>query len=171
MSDSAPQPPSPTLLIGGIGGCLVALGAMILCVAAVPVVGIMAAIAIPNFVMMQQKAKRAELPMNVEGIRIAELSYYAAFDKYIPCGVEKGEARLQVGPAFRDPRGDPAFDCLNTSLGWTPSGPVRGAYWVTVEGDEFEVHGIADIDGDGAVSHYVATRDEPAMMVSFTNEY
>lgn len=167
MYDSVPEPPR----VGLIVGCSLAMVFVFVCVAAVPTVGMLAAIAIPNFISMQQKAKRTELPMNVEGIRTAELAYFAAFDTYVACGVDMGEARLQVGPAFRDPLGDSAFDCLNTSLGWVPSGPVRGAYWVTRIGDDFEVHGIADIDGDGACSHYVATRDAPAMMVSLPSDY
>ena len=46
--------------------------------------GILAAIAIPNFVSMQYKAKRSEIPMNLKAIKVAEVSYEMAYDVYIP---------------------------------------------------------------------------------------
>ena len=49
----------------------------------VAIIGILAAIAIPNFVDMQYRAKRAEVPGNVDGIKTAQIAYDAAFDKYI----------------------------------------------------------------------------------------
>ena len=49
----------------------------------VAIIGILAAIAIPNFVAMQYRAKRSEVPSNVDGIKTAELAYDAAFDTYI----------------------------------------------------------------------------------------
>ena len=48
----------------------------------VAIIGILAAIAIPNFVAMQYRAKRSEVPSNVDGIKTAELAYDAAFDTY-----------------------------------------------------------------------------------------
>jgi len=44
----------------------------------VAIIGILAAIAIPNFVEMQLKAKRAELPGTVDGIKASQLGYDAA---------------------------------------------------------------------------------------------
>ena len=49
----------------------------------VAIIGILAAIAIPNFVAMQYRAKRAEVPSNVDGIKTAELAYDAAFDTFV----------------------------------------------------------------------------------------
>ena len=42
----------------------------------VAIIGILAAIAIPNFLAMQLRAKRAELPSNLDGIRTAEKAYH-----------------------------------------------------------------------------------------------
>ena len=47
----------------------------------VAIIGILAAIAIPNFVDMQYRAKRAEVPSNVDGIKTAQIAYDAAFDR------------------------------------------------------------------------------------------
>lgn len=166
MTDSAPQPPS----VGLIVGCSLSVFFVLVCVTGVPVVGMLAAIAIPNFVSMQMKAKRAEVPTNVDGIRIAELAYHAAFDEYAACGDEQ-TAALQVGKTQRSTAGDETFSCLAKTLGWSPDGLVRGAYWVVVTDGDFEVNGIADVDGDGVYAHYRATKDQSATMVSYPNDY
>jgi type IV pilus assembly protein PilA len=128
----------------------------------VPVIGIVAAIAIPNFVAYQLKAKRAEVPANVSGIRIAELAYQAAFDKLVPAGSREEALASLTGKQQHAWAGGPAWDTLD----WRPSGPIRGAYWVEVDGDTFTVHGICDVDADGTVAEYVATADESPTLVS-----
>ena len=49
----------------------------------VAIIGILAAVAIPNFVEMQYRAKRAELPVNVSAIQTAEIGYDAINDGYV----------------------------------------------------------------------------------------
>jgi len=48
----------------------------------VAIIGILAAIAIPNFVSMQYRAKRGEVAPRVQGIQSAELAYDAAYDAW-----------------------------------------------------------------------------------------
>ena len=131
----------------------------------VAIIGILAAIAIPNFVAMQYRAKRAEVPANVDGVKTAELAYDAAFDQFIE------EASFQPdsdpGKAPR-PWGDSAFD----TLGWGPDGEVRGSYKITtVSTTDFLVQGIADIDGDGTQSTYTCTKSVNAAMKSGNDTY
>lgn len=38
-------------------------------------------------------------------------------------------------------------------------------------GDDFEVHGMIDIDADGEPAHYVATREDSARMLTPTSAY
>jgi type IV pilus assembly protein PilA len=140
---------------------IIVLLLVLICGGAVPVVGILAAIAIPNFIDMQFRAKRAEVPPNVDGIKTAEIAYEAAFDEYVAAGPSPVDA-WQVG---RDPRvwtSDEGF----TALGWEPSGQVRGAYWVEVapDGTDFTVYGVCDVDGDGDLATYMATRSMSASM-------
>ena len=52
----------------------------------VAIIGILASIAIPNFVDMQYRAKRSELPMNVDGIKTAQLAYEASNDAFVQVG-------------------------------------------------------------------------------------
>ena len=43
-------------------------------------VGIAAAVAIPNFISMQYKSKRAEVLMNVRAIKTAQIAYMQDYD-------------------------------------------------------------------------------------------
>jgi type IV pilus assembly protein PilA len=117
----------------------------------VAIIGILAAIAIPNFVDMQYRAKRAELPSNVDGIKTAELAYEASFDAFVVetawqpnSSPNKQQRAWSTGSGF-------------DTLGWGPDGDVRGMYEVhTNTATSFHVSGQADVDGDGSNSYYFA---------------
>ena len=64
----------------------------------VAIIGILAAIAIPNFIAMQLKAKRSEVPGNVDGIKTAEISYDAAFDAYVTAAAHP----TSIGKSFQN---------------------------------------------------------------------
>ncbi len=51
----------------------------------VAIIGILAAIAIPNFVRFQLRAKSSEGKMNLAAIRTAEEGYFAEFGTYVAC--------------------------------------------------------------------------------------
>ncbi len=157
---SAPNSSKRNTLI--LIGCMVVGVGMFV---ALPVVGILAAVAIPNFVAMDLKSKRAEVPGNVDGLKTAELAYDAAFDGYQSVG-SATEGRYLLG---REPHSFLDQDTADfDKIGWQPDGMVRGIYWVVVTdgGRDFEVHGICDVDGDGQYAEYVATRETNATMVS-----
>ncbi|HCH61199.1 MAG TPA: dolichyl-phosphate-mannose--protein mannosyltransferase, partial [Deltaproteobacteria bacterium] len=82
----------------------------------VAIIGILAAIAIPNFVRMQYRAKRSELPSNVDGIKTAQLAYDAAMDTYIQNASFHPDS--SPGKKQRDWNAGSAFD----TLGWGPDG-------------------------------------------------
>jgi hypothetical protein len=156
------QPPSlPTIPRA------VSIGAM---VTGIVLAVVLVLIAVPNFFAMSYRAKRAEVPPNVDGIKTAELAYDAAFDRF----VEQREfvPSAEVGKAQRPWREGTAFD----TLGWAPDGQVRGAYRVTTHGcggtevdcgrPDFNVTGIIDIDGDGEQATYTATRSMNTTMMT-----
>ena len=132
----------------------------------VAIIGILAAIAIPNFVAMQYRAKRAEVPSNVDGIKTAQLAYDAAFDTFIQqtsfhptSSPGKTQIDWTVGSSF-------------DTLGWAPDGKVRGAYKVvTTSSTDFTVTGIADVDGDGTQSSFTSTKSINAVMNSANDVY
>lgn len=126
----------------------------------VAIIGILAAIAIPNFVEMQYKAKRAEIPSNVKAIKEAQEIYNSEEDAYLvvaahPSSTSPGKKAVAWAS------GNAAFNALN----WKPDGQVRGVYSVTttvpsttVPGGDFEVTGKCDVDGDGDEAIYTATK-------------
>ena len=135
----------------------------------VAIIGILAAIAIPNFVGMQYRAKRAEVPSNVDGIKTAQLGYDAAMDAFVQQATF--HPRTPSGASAKAPAlwtSGSAFD----TLGWSPDGKVRGGYKVVSVGStDFTVTGIADVDGDGVTSTYTSTKSINAIMVSLNNVY
>lgn len=93
----------------------------------VAILGVLAAIAIPAFMDMQLKAKRAELPTNVTGIKVAQLTFDATNDGYAYAQWEPrtlaGDETDKVAVAWPSPNEGGWSD-----LGWVPDGPVRGSY-------------------------------------------
>ena len=137
----------------------------------VAIIGILAAIAIPNFVEMQYRAKRAEIPANVDGIKTSEMGYEAAFDTFISAAANPGS------PSGKAPTpwvANPAYQ----QLGWQPDGEVRGSYTVNLltgnsnsGSNDFRVIGTGDIDGDGVNSNYTATKSINTKQVSPNDTY
>ena len=120
----------------------------------VAIIGILAAIAIPNFVDMQYRAKRAEVPSNVDGIKTAELAYEASFDTFI--------ANSDFQPDSTPGKQQRNWSAGNFgTLGWAPDGKVRGSYKVDLNGStDFTVRGECDVDGDG--TNYATTATKTA---------
>ena len=132
----------------------------------VAIIGILAAIAIPNFVDMQYRAKRAEVPGNVDGIKTAQIAYDAAFDKYIE--VSDWKPSDEIAKTQRSWSTGTGFD----TLGWGPDGKVRGRYKVTSKSTtDFLVTGIADVDGDSVQSSFTATKSINAVMTTGNDTY
>lgn len=117
----------------------------------IAIIGILAAIAIPNYVNMQLKAKRSEVPTNVDGIRTAEIAYRVFYDAFAaaspkPATLAKEAQEWVVG--------SDGFSVI----GWAPAGAVRGSYEVQANGtSDLLVIGSCDVDGNGAVAQYSAT--------------
>ena len=132
----------------------------------VAIIGILAAIAIPNFVSMQYRAKRAEVPANVDGIKTAQLAYDAAFDEFIQQSAlypatTAGKKQVQWTTGSN-------FD----TLGWSPDGEVRGQYKVTTTSTtDFLVTGRSDVDGDSSFATYTSRKSVNAVMTTNNDVY
>ncbi len=90
---------------------------MIICA----IIAILVEIAIPNFIAMRYKARRAEIWANLDGIITAQLAYDATYDAFLEQTVFSPEGCPSTSRVF--PRGT-AFD----TLGFRPDGKVWGAY-------------------------------------------
>jgi type IV pilus assembly protein PilA len=114
----------------------------------VAIIGILAAIAIPNFLRFQLKAKSSEGKTNLAAIRTAEESYYSEFGVYVSSSASPALAGKNLKVVFFN------VDLANAGfdrLGWTPEGYVFFNYMVTTGalGSEYTATAQADIDNDG----------------------
>jgi type IV pilus assembly protein PilA len=114
----------------------------------VAIIGILAAIAIPNFLRFQLKSKSSEGKVNIAAIRTAEESYLAEFGNYVavttpnPATVP-GTAKIPfvLGGAF-------------DQLGWAPEGQVFFQYavnYASATPSAYTISAAADIDGNATI--------------------
>jgi type IV pilus assembly protein PilA len=128
----------------------------------VAIIGILAAIAIPNFLKYQLRAKFGELPTNVNGLFKAEESLrqserivpgttlsgqYYVFPAKIPNGCTTGSTSKQ---------GWDATDLTNSrNIDWVVEGSTYGCYMTDASGannTNLAIGASSDIDGDGVSS-------------------
>lgn len=110
----------------------------------VAIIGILAAIAIPNFVRFQLKAKTSEGKVNIAAIRTAEEAYFSEFGNYVNGAVSPASNGGTSKTSFNDVGG---FG----TIGWAPEGQVYFNYEVVVSASNtaYTADAGADIDGNG----------------------
>ncbi|HIM02270.1 MAG TPA: prepilin-type N-terminal cleavage/methylation domain-containing protein [Myxococcales bacterium] len=113
----------------------------------VAIIGILAAIAIPNFVRFQLKAKTSEGKVNLAAIRTAEEAYFSEFGSYVAAAASPGTNGSTAKVSFVD-SGTVAAGNFDT-IGWAPEGQVFFNYEVVVNGAAYVASAGADIDGNG----------------------
>ena len=129
----------------------------------VAIIGILAAIAIPNFLTMQLRAKRSEVPLNLTGISTAEKAYFHEFGEYIEAAKAPATG---PGKTKKLPLGITSTHGFG-KIGWNSDGAVYGAYQATVDnsGDPtFTLTGTCDVDGDGELATYDATENSKPLI-------
>ena len=114
----------------------------------VAIIGILAAIAIPNFLRFQLKAKSSEGKVNIAAIRTAEVAYQSEFATYVaaaasPSGVPTNKVD------FTDTDASTTGAGFNT-IGWSPEGKVYFSYATTIAANSYTVGAQANIDGTGS---------------------
>ncbi len=115
----------------------------------VAIIGILAAIAIPNFLRFQLKSKSSEGKVNIAAIRTAQESYLAEFGTYVQANQSPAVAGIGTSKiGFVDTGLAGAnFD----TLGWAPEGLVFFSYGVAYASatpDAYTISATANIDGD-----------------------
>jgi type IV pilus assembly protein PilA len=111
----------------------------------VAIIGILAAIAIPNFLRFQLKAKTSEGKTNIAAIRTAEQSYYSEFGTYVSAEGAPATVGQNLKTGFSE---TPAVGMDFNTLGWSPEGQVYFSYGVNVAVSGYTVSASADIDAD-----------------------
>jgi type IV pilus assembly protein PilA len=111
----------------------------------------LAAIAIPNFLRFQLKAKSSEGKTNLAAIRTAEESYYSEFGVYVsafPTPAAYGKNQKVVFDNSVTNTANKGYD----RLGWAPEGYVFFNYAIGSNlplRSQFTATAAADIDADG----------------------
>jgi len=119
----------------------------------VAIIGILAAIAIPNFLRFQLKAKSSEGKVNIAAIRTAETAYMSEFSTYVGATASPAAPLAGSKQAFVDAQVGVAGAGFNV-IGWAPEGQVYFSYGVAVtnaigtSSADFTVSATADIDAD-----------------------
>ncbi len=129
----------------------------------VAIIGILAAIAIPNFVKMQLRSKASEGRINLAGIRTAQGAYFADAGAYVAwssvpasSGTPPGTLKLQWpgGCSIPPTSGNPGY-CF---IGWAPEGDIYFNYAVAtngavpLSGAQYYAGAQSDLDGDGLIN-------------------
>ncbi|HXK25851.1 MAG TPA: prepilin-type N-terminal cleavage/methylation domain-containing protein [Myxococcota bacterium] len=146
----------------------------------VAIIGILAAIAIPNFIKFQLRSKAGEGKVNLAAIRTAEESYFAEAGTYMdwvatPTAPAPGQKTPFFGTSYP---GCPAAGTAWTAgsagmcwIGWQPEGDVFYSYEVfggalgatvavdptatpPVTANEFYAGAVADIDADAVLNSW-----------------
>ena len=114
----------------------------------VAIIGILAAIAIPNFRNYQMKAKSAEARTNLAAIRTSQEAYRADSDTFLVCAITPAAPAVAgAKQAWVAPVG--GF----TTIGYAPSGTVYYQYSVAAVAaiaTDFIATAVADLDANGA---------------------
>ena len=133
----------------------------------VAIIGILAAIAVPNFVAMQYRSKRAEAPSNVDGIKVAQAAYEASQDAYISAALaprttaalDKTAAAWVATSGF-------------TTLSWGPDGAVRCNYQSAPNTTtDFTITSNCDVDNDATLATFTASKSANTTMASSNDVY
>lgn len=120
----------------------------------VAIIGILAAIAIPNFMKFQLRAKSSEGKTNIASIRVAEEGYSAEHGKYVLC--PESPAGLNTPPTQKQNFADVGVTADGEGfrvIGWAPEGSVYFTYAVNYSSavpSEYYISAHANIDGDAA---------------------
>ncbi len=134
----------------------------------VAIIGILAAIAIPNFVKFQLRSKAGEGKLNLAGIRTAENAYAGEYGTYVTIDNEPGtglsgnkRAWANCPATLTDVMTDPGY----CSIGYFPEGPTYFNYEVVANVDmsaltatnsasQYIAVANSDIDGDGTTNDW-----------------
>ena len=128
----------------------------------IAIIGILAAIAIPNFLLYQLRAKTAEAKTNIGYIKTCEEVYKSENNVYLACAVSTSggnTAATTAGQkgAFAIPVAGAGFD----TIGWIPSGHVYYCYQVAVDADasDMAIDTGGDLDNEGGAAFFTINSD------------
>ena len=133
----------------------------------VAIIGILSAIAIPNFISFRLKAKTSEAKSNLGAIRSCQETYKTETELYRDCTASPraSTAVNELKIAWVDNGG-------YAEIGFDPKGDVWYAYAVSgSSATAFTATATGDLNGNGTVASYTISAAGGAVNSSSTTEY
>ena len=124
----------------------------------VAIIGVLAAIALPNFHKFQLRSKVAEAKANLAAIRTAQEGYFSEFDTYLATSTPVPPNVPGTTKSSWVTSGASGFD----RIGFAPEGAVYFQYLVSAGNsaggvgalDRFTAEAASDLDADGIVNFW-----------------
>ncbi len=126
----------------------------------VAIIGILAAIAIPNFLQYQAKAKQSEAKRNLVAIHTGEIAYFAEHNNYI-------DDFNAIGFSVTGSSQRYYYELGNASSGTLPPGCTASTL-DNISTGGFKAAAVGNIDGDATCD--VWTIDDQKNLVNVTND-
>lgn len=148
---------------GKLTGSGLAIASIVISALAVPIGGVVAGIAIPNFVRYSLRAKTTEAKQNLDAIRAAQEAAREKYGRYLRADpslmVPSSEPQpFEVEPCDAECTPDNSASCASFAcLGFEPDGPTYFSYACEVdeEGANFTCAALGDLDGNQDFSLFV----------------
>lgn len=126
-------------------------------IVAIAILGILAAVSVPNFIRYRLQSKTSEALTNLAALREAEHAYYAENGSYVwagsaPAGVPGPQRRPWTGGNTTEYR---------ELLGFSAAGDVYFQYGVEGRGDAYTLTALSDLDGEGALAQFQLVHATP----------
>ncbi|MCC7380258.1 MAG: prepilin-type N-terminal cleavage/methylation domain-containing protein [Deltaproteobacteria bacterium] len=134
----------------------------------VAIIGILAAIAIPNFIRYQLRSKTSEAKTVLGGVKVSQESFRAEFDDYVAAGPNPNSGLRGTKVTWNDTLCPPGCNRLTPAacteygcIGYKPSGDVYYEYQTTITpaapgtAPEQTTTANADLDGDTTAGGFV----------------
>jgi len=124
----------------------------------VGIIGVLAAIAIPNFITYQARTRRGEAFTNLAAVARSQTSYVAELGEYFEAAPFPDFSVIPGGLGTTKMTWDAASDAAYAALGWKPEGSVFYSYESNTGATActctlcFTVSAFGDVDGDSAPS-------------------
>ncbi len=131
----------------------------------VAIIGILAAIAIPNFLQFRLKAKTSEAKSNLGAIRSTEVAYYAEWDFYI--GNQAITPTDRTAPGSRDDKYQWDPNTRFSILGFAPEGDVYYSYLldgINFDPSMFTARAQGDLDDSGDLANFYVRNSDAEVL-------
>ena len=136
----------------------------------VAIIGVLASVAIPQFINYQLTSKRAEAYSNLSALAKAQKSYFAEFNDFVAVAAEPGFGLGGVWPTTVK-RDKTPIDAAFADVGWVPDGDVYFDYDTATAADPltgactctescFTSAAYGNLDGDAGFSVLLYTHPD-----------